>query len=176
VVTYVSISEFETRLQWRSDEGALLSGDRAPPISVGGCSSDIEEQWNPETLLVGAVEGRTLLAFMEQARALGVEVLFYQSSAMARRVEGPDGEPHYTDLIVRPHVAVRTEDEARLAQGIFEALPERCFPSSMLRLTPRIEPLIDTWNEQHAAALEEARHHERQWRRRQEGRAAGWEP
>lgn len=175
-MTYVSIREFETRLQWRSDSGALLSGDRAPPISVGGCCPDIAEQWNPETLLVGAVEGRTLLAFMEQARALGVEVLFYQSSAMARRVEGPDGA-HYTDLIVRPHVAVRTEDEARLAQGIFQALPERCFPSSMLRLTPRIEPLIDTWNEEHAAALEEeARHHERQWRWRQGGRAARWEP
>jgi len=147
-VTYVSISEFETRLQWRSDSGALLSGDGAPPIPVG--------QWNPETLLVAAVEGRTLLAFMEQARSLGVEVLFYQSSAMARCVEGQDGAPHYTDLIVRPHVAVRTEEDARRAQGIFEALPERCFPSSMLRLTPRIEPLIDTWDERHAAELETA--------------------
>jgi organic hydroperoxide reductase OsmC/OhrA len=164
VVSYVRISEFETRLQWKSESGALLSGDRAPPLRVGNRCPELEEQWNPETLLVAAVEGRTLLAFMEQARSLGVEVLFYQSSAMARRVEGTDGQPHYTDLIVRPHVAVRTEDEARLAQGIFEALPERCFPSSMLRLTPRIEPLIDIWNEQHSAALEEARHHERAWR------------
>ncbi len=156
-MTYVSISEFETRLQWRSDSGALLSGDGAPPIPVGSRCPDLEEQWNPETLLVAAVEGRTLLAFMEQARSLGVEVLFYQSSAMARCVEGQDGAPHYTDLIVRPHVAVRTEEDARRAQGIFEALPERCFPSSMLRLTPRIEPLIDTWDEQHAAELETAR-------------------
>jgi organic hydroperoxide reductase OsmC/OhrA len=144
---------------------------------VDGRSPDIiGEQWNPETLLVGAVEGRTLLAFLEQARALGVEILFYQSSAMARRVEGPDGQPHYTDLIVRPHVAVRTEDEARLAWSIFETLPERCFPSSMLRLTPRIEPLIDTWDEQHAAALEEARHHERQWHWSQGSRTVGWDP
>lgn len=175
-MTYVSISEFETRLQWRSDSGAFLSGDGTPPIPVGGRCPDIEEQWNPETLLVAAVEGRTLLAFMEQARAQGVEVLFYQSSAMARRVEGSDGQPHYTDLIVRPHVTVRTEDEARLAHGIFEALPERCFPSSMLRLTPRIEPLIDTWDEQQAASLERTRRHERQWRWRESGRAAGGEP
>jgi len=167
-VTYVSISEFETRLQWRSDSGALLSGDRAPPIPVGSRCPDLEEQWNPETLLVAAVEGRTLLAFMEQARAQGVEVLFYQSSAMARRVEGPDGGPHYTDLIVRPHVTVRTEDEARLAQGIFETLPERCFPSSMLRLTPRIEPLIDTWDARQAATLEPTRRQERPWRWREE--------
>jgi hypothetical protein len=135
----------------------------------------MERQWNPETLLVGAVEGRTLSAFLEEARALEVEVLFYQSSAVARRVDGPDGLPHYTDLIVRPHVAVRGEREAMLVRRIFDALPERCFPSSMLRLTPRIEPIIDIWDEQHAAALEEDRLHGRYWRF-MEGRAAGHEP
>ncbi|WP_375765545.1 hypothetical protein NR798_27980 [Archangium gephyra] len=180
-MTYVAITEFETRLQWQRRCGALLSGDRASAIPLGGEPGDMagnwnEGQWNPETLLIGAVEGRTLLAFLEQARALGVEVLFYQSSAVARRVDGPDGLPHYTDLIVRPHVAVRSEREAALARGIFEALPERCFPSSMLRLTPRIEPIIDTWDEHHAAALEEDRRHRQTWRWREGGRASGYEP
>ncbi len=175
-MTYVAITEFETRLHWQSEGGALLSGDRAPTIPLGGRPAGTQEQWNPETLLIGAVEGRTLLAFLEQARSLGVEVLFYQSSAVARRVDGPDGLPHYTDLIVRPHVAVRSEQEATLVRRIFDALPERCFPSSMLRLTPRIEPIIDTWDEQHAAALEEDRLHGRPWRWRERGRAAGQEP
>ncbi|MCY1077542.1 OsmC family protein [Archangium lansingense] len=170
-MTYVAISEFETRLQWQSGCGALLSGDRASAIPLGEQLTGLEGQWNPETLLVGAVEGRTLLAFLEQARALGVEVLFYQSSAVARRVDGPDGLPHYTDLIVRPHVAVRNEQDAAAARHIFEALPERCFPSSMLRLTPRIEPIIDTWDEQHTAALEEDCRHPQTWRWREGGRA-----
>ncbi len=163
-MTYVAINESETRLQWQSGCGALLSGDRAFAIPLGEHSDGMEGQWNPETLLIGAVEGRTFLAFMEQARAMEVEVLFYQSSAVARRVDGPDGLPHYTDLIVRPHVAVRSEQEAALARGIFEALPERCFPSSMLRLTPRIEPIIDTWDEHHMAALEEDRRYRQTWR------------
>ncbi|OJT22576.1 hypothetical protein BO221_22695 [Archangium sp. Cb G35] len=179
-MTYVPITEFETRLQWQRGCGALLSGDRASAIPLGGTGDTggpwNEGQWNPETLLVGAVEGRTLWAFLEQARSLGVEVLFYQSSAVARRADGPDGLPHYTDLIVRPHVAVRSEKDANLARGIFEALPERCFPSSMLRLTPRIEPIIDTWDEQHAAALEEDRRHRQTWRWWESGRAAGYEP
>jgi organic hydroperoxide reductase OsmC/OhrA len=174
-VTYVAITEFETRLHWRSESGALLSGDRAPAIPLGAQVSCMEEKWNPEALLVGAVEGRTLLAFLEKARAAGVQVLFYQSSAVARRVDGPDGLPHYTDLIVRPHVAVRGEKDATIVRSIFEALPECCFPSSMLRLTPRIEPIIDIWDEQHAAALEEDRRHERQWRWMEEGRAAAHE-
>lgn len=175
-MTYVAFTEFETRLQWQSGRGALLSGDRASAIPLGEHLRGMEGQWDPETLLVGAVEGRTLLAFMEQARALGMEVLFYQSSAVARRADGPDGLPHYTDLIVRPHVAVRSEQDAARARRIFEALPERCFPSSMLRLTPRIEPIIDTWDEQHAAALEEERHHERPRPRGDGGWAAGDEP
>jgi organic hydroperoxide reductase OsmC/OhrA len=175
-VTYVAITEFETRLQWRSESGALLSGDKAPAIPLGGPIPNIKGQWNPEALLVGAVEGRTLLAFLEQARASGVEILFYQSSAVARRVDGPEGPPHYTDLIVWPHVAVRGEKDATVVRRIFEELPERCFPSSMLRLTPRIEPLIDIWDEQHEAALEEDRQHERQWRWTEEERAIGDEP
>lgn len=175
-MTYVAITEFETRLHWRSESGALLSADRAPDIPLGAHVCCMEEKWNPEALLVGAVEGRTLLAFLEQARAAGVEVLFYQSSAVARRVDGPDGLPHYTDLIVRPHVAVRRQEEATVVRNIFGALPERCFPSSMLRLTPRIEPIIDIWDEQHAAALEEDRHQERQWRWMERGRAAVPDP
>jgi organic hydroperoxide reductase OsmC/OhrA len=176
-MTYVPITEFETRLHWRGARGALLSADRAPSLPLGGQLSDMmEDQWNPEALLVGAVEGRTLLAFLEQARASGVEVLFYQSSAVARRVDGLDGLPHYTDLIVRPHVAVRGEKDATVVRRIFEALPERCFPSSMLRLTPRIEPIIDTWDEQHEVALEEDRRYERQWRWMKGERAASNEP
>ncbi|WP_239469799.1 OsmC family protein [Archangium violaceum] len=175
-MTYVAITEFETRLQWRSDCGAQLFGEQTPSIPLGGQNSDLEGQWNPEALLVGAVEGRTLVAFLEQVRALGVEVLFYQSSAVARRVDGPDGLPHYTDLIVRPHVAVRDETDATAVRRIFDALPERCFPSSMLRLTPRIEPIVDIWDEQHAAALEEDRRHGRSWRFMEGGRAAGYEP
>lgn len=153
-MTYVNITEFETRLQGQGGRSAVLSGDRAPAIPLGEHPCGLE-QWNPETLLVGAVEGRTHQVFLEQARAQGVEILFYQSTAMARRVEGPDGCPRYTDLIVRPHVAVRGEREAAQVRRIFQLLPERCFPSSMLRLTPRIEPIIDIWDEQRVAAFRE---------------------
>ena len=175
-MTYVAITEFETRLQWQSGCGALLSGDRTTALPLGEHSDGMEGQWNPEKLLIAAVEGRTFLAFMEQARALEVEVLFYQSSAVARRVDGPDGLPHYTDLIVRPHVAVRGEKDTTLARRIFESLPERCFPSSMLKLTPRIEPIIDTWDEQHASGREEERRHRQTWRWWDGSRAAGHEP
>lgn len=146
-MTSVSITQFETRLQWQGERGAVLSSERASPVLLcGSLASPPEDHWNPEALLVGAVEGRTLLTFLEMARAEGVEVLFYQSSAVARRVNGHEGEPHITDLIVRPHVAVANEEEAEKVRGIFERLPSRCFPSSMLSLTPRIEPIVESWN------------------------------
>lgn len=145
-MTSISFTEFETRLHWQGDRGAMLTSDRAPVLPLAGPASEGPEgQWNAEALLVGAVEGRTLLTFLEQARAEGVEVLFYQSSAVGRRVEGPDGEPHFTDLIVRPHVAVGSEEDAEKARRIFEALPSRCFPSSVLSLNPRIEPIVEAW-------------------------------
>jgi hypothetical protein len=144
-MTSISITEFETRLHWRGERGAMLTSDRAPVLPLADPESP-EGQWNAEALLVGAVEGRTLHTFLELARAEGLEVLFYQSSAVGRRVEGPHGEPHFTDLIVRPHVAVCSEEDADKARRIFETLPSRCFPSSVLSLHPRIEPVVEAWN------------------------------
>lgn len=159
-MTTVSVTEFETRLHWQGERGATLMTDRAPELPLAGTLSESPEaQWNAEALLVGAVEGRTLLTFLERARAEGLEVLFYQSSAVGRRVDGPDGQFVFTDLIVRPHVAVRSEKDAHTARRIFATLPSRCFPSSVLNITPRIEPIVESWNlgpRKQAPTLEEA--------------------
>ncbi|WP_163993028.1 OsmC family protein [Pyxidicoccus caerfyrddinensis] len=146
----VTITEYETRLFWQGERGAVLTSDQAPPLPIGRPLTEPGTgdagQWGPESLLVGAVEGRTLLAFLDRARAADVPVLFYQSSAMARVVGTPGEQPHFTDLIVRPHVAVPTEAAAEAARLIFSELPAHCFPSSIIQLTPRIEPVVETWN------------------------------
>ncbi|NMO19095.1 hypothetical protein HPC49_26225 [Pyxidicoccus fallax] len=151
-MTSVTITEYETRLFWQGARGAVLTSDRAPPVPIG-CplpepDTANEGRWAPESLLVGAVEGRTLLAFLDRARDAHVPVLFYQSSAVARVVGAPDQPPHLTDLIVRPHVAVSSEADAEEARRIFAELPAHCFPSSIIQLTPRIEPVVETWNVQ----------------------------
>ncbi|MCY1047218.1 hypothetical protein OV208_38330 [Corallococcus sp. bb12-1] len=146
----VSITEYETRLYWQGERGAVLTSDQAPPVPIG-VPLNVEERasdgtWAPEALLVGAVEGRALQAFLADAREAGVRVLFYQSSATARLVSGgPEQAACFTDLIVRPHVAVGSPPEAELARRLFAALPTRCFPSSMLQLTPRIEAVVEVW-------------------------------
>ncbi|ABF93054.1 hypothetical protein MXAN_4239 [Myxococcus xanthus DK 1622] len=149
-MTNVTITEYETRLYWQGERGAVLTSDRAPPVPIGqpltGQDTVAVGPWSPEALLVGAVEGRTLLAFLEQAREADVRVLFYQSSAVARVVCGADQPPHLTDLIVRPHVAVATEADAEAVRLIFTELPAHCFPSSVINITPRIEPVVETWH------------------------------
>ncbi|MCY1022418.1 OsmC family protein [Pyxidicoccus sp. MSG2] len=159
-MTSVTITEYETRLFWQGERSAVLTSDRAPPLPIGRPLTEPglgdAGQWGPEALLVGAVEGRTLLAFLDRARAANVQVLFYQSSAMARVVGTPGEQPHFTDLIVRPHVAVPTEEAAEAARLIFSELPAHCFPSSIIQLTPRIEPVVETWNV-HRGITHEAR-------------------
>lgn len=151
-MTSISATEFETRLQWQGEQRAALTCEQAPELPLGGLVGDraAADRWSPETLLVGAVEGRTLQAFLERAHAERITILFYQSSAMGRRVEGSGGMPHFTDFIVRPHVAVRSEEDAEQVRRIFEELPCRCFPSSMMQLTPRIEPVVEVWDETYA--------------------------
>ena len=151
-MTSICVTEFETRLQWQGDARATLTSEHAPALPLGGLgeSPPLEDRWSPETMLVGATEGRTLQLFLQRERAEQIAILFYQSSAMGRRVEGHEGSPHFTDIIVRPHVAVRSaEDEARV-RHIFAELPCRCFPSAILQFTPRIEPVVEVWDEQRA--------------------------
>ncbi|MFP2932143.1 hypothetical protein ACLESO_44655, partial [Pyxidicoccus sp. 3LG] len=99
--------------------------------------------------------GAALVAFMDRARDAAVPVLFYQSSAVARVVGTPGQPPHLTDLIVRPHVAVSSEEDAEAVRLIFADLPAHCFPSSVIQLTPRIEPVVETWNVHPAASNSE---------------------
>jgi hypothetical protein len=146
-MTSIASTEFETRLQWQGNLRGRLCTEQAGEVTLGGLIDGRapEDVWAPEELLVAAVEGRTLLAFLEQARAHGLKVLFYQSSALGRCVELPGGSPHFADLIVRPHVAVRSGEDAEQVLRIFETLPARLFPSSILRLMPRIEPVVEVW-------------------------------
>ncbi len=158
-MTSISATEFETRLQWHGNERATLATEHATALPLDGLSAGhpLPDRWSPETLLVGAAEGRTLQIFLERARAEGIEILFYQSSAMGRRVEGHESSPHFTDLIVRPHVAVRTEEDAERVRHIFEELPCGCFPGSILHLTPRIEPVVEVWDTHAAKSPSEIR-------------------
>ncbi|MDY7228229.1 hypothetical protein [Hyalangium rubrum] len=152
-MTSIAITEFETRLQWKGAQRAESRTEQAPSLPLGYMASGQSslDCWTPEALLVGAVEGRTLLSFLERAKTEGLEILFYQSSAMGRRVDNPGATPHFTDIIVRPHVAVRNEEDAKRARHIFEELPRGCFPSSMMRLLPRIEPVVEIWEEARAS-------------------------
>jgi organic hydroperoxide reductase OsmC/OhrA len=155
-MTSISVTEFETRLHWQGGQRATLTTEQALPLPIGGMvgGQPPMDRWAPETLLVAAAEGRILLTLLEQASAQGVEILFYQSTAMGRRVECASGQPHFTDLIVWPHVAVRNEADAERVRRIFEQLPPCCFPSSMLRLTPRIEPVVEVWDGQRSPERE----------------------
>lgn len=152
-MTSIAVTEFETRLQWQGSQRALLTCEHAPalPLAARTSGQPAEDWWCPETLLVGALEGRILQMFLQQARAESLDILFYQSTAMGRRVEGAGGLPHFTDFIIRPHVAVRTQQDEERVRTLFEELPGRCFPSSMMHLAPRIEPVVEIW-EDHSRA------------------------
>ncbi|KFE69543.1 hypothetical protein [Hyalangium minutum] len=148
-MTSIAVTEFETRLQWQGSQWVLLTSEHAPalPLAARTGGHPHEDRWCPETLLVGALEGRILQMFLQQARAESLDIVFYQSTAMGRRVEGPGGLPHFTDFIIRPHVAVRSEQDAERVRTLFEELPGRCFPSSMMHLAPRIEPVVEVWED-----------------------------
>ena len=67
-MTSVTITEYETRLFWQGERGAVLTSDQAPPLPIGrpltepGSTDD--GQWGPESLLVGAVDRQGDVVFL----------------------------------------------------------------------------------------------------------------
>jgi hypothetical protein len=138
---------FETWVKWHGGRQAELHGAGAPAVPAGGGAWEggSARQWTAEELLTGAVEVSVMLAFLQRAEQLGFRPLFYQSSAEGRTIVEGDGTERLTDLIVRPRVGVRSDEEISLVESIFEQVPHRCHLGLMLKSKPRIQPIIEVW-------------------------------
>jgi hypothetical protein len=138
---------FETWVKWHGGRQAELHGVGAPSVPAGGGAWEggLARQWTAEELLTGAVEVSVMLAFLQRAEQLGFRPIFYQSSAEGRTVVEGDGTERLTDLIVRPRVGVRCDEEISLVESIFEQVPHRCHLGLMLKALPRIQPIIEVW-------------------------------
>lgn len=136
------------------DQAPELTCDNVSPLRVGDapCVCGQTGQWSPESLLAGAVEAGTYLTFLELAKARGVEVLGYASSATARVAREKSGGAHFTDLIVSPRVTVRSAADAQLASQLFAEIPNRCIVARAVRSMLRIHPTVEAAEPAHVPA------------------------
>jgi peroxiredoxin-like protein len=109
----------------------------APPLDFDGPG----DAWSPEQLLLAAVESCFLLTFRSVARASDLEFvsLSVEAEGVVDRV---NGVTRFTEIVLRPRVALPTGVDWGRVQRALEKAERACLVSSSLDTAIRLEPEI----------------------------------
>jgi peroxiredoxin-like protein len=134
---------FQTAIEWVQGRRGVVSAAARPGIEV---SSPVELKgepglWTPEELLLAAINSCLLMTFL--AYALREEInLSAFSSAAEGRLEHSEGKYRITEVVLKPEVVVRDEEDVLLAGHILERAHQDCIISNSVRAAVKVVPDI----------------------------------
>jgi organic hydroperoxide reductase OsmC/OhrA len=101
----------------------------------------VPELHNPEDLFLAAVSSCHMLAYLALCARRGISVLSYQDSAAGTLTLDAKGGGRFTDVVLRPQVAV--SDPARIdeAQKLHKLAHEQCFIASSCNVPIRCDSI-----------------------------------
>ena len=107
----------------------------APPLDFDGPG----DAWSPEQLLLAAVEACFLLTFRSVAQASRLEFvsLSVEAEGVVDRV---DGVTRFTEIVLRPRVALPAGADRVRVQRALEKAERACLVSSSIDTPIRLEP------------------------------------
>jgi organic hydroperoxide reductase OsmC/OhrA len=99
-------------------------------------------RYNPEELFVGSLSACHMLWVLHLCADAGIVVASYSDQAAGVMIEEADGSGRFTEVVLRPRMAVT--DESRIGEVI--ALHDRarqlCFLANSVRCPVRHEPVV----------------------------------
>jgi organic hydroperoxide reductase OsmC/OhrA len=99
-------------------------------------------RWNPEQLLVAALSQCHMLAYLHQCAVSDVVVVAYEDHADGVMVLTEDGGGHFTEVTLRPGVALADASMVDSAHELHARAHELCFIASSVNFPVRHEPEI----------------------------------
>lgn len=94
-------------------------------------------RWNPEQLLTAALAQCHMLAYLHLCAAAGVVVTGYADEAQGSMTQTADGGGHFTEVVLRPQVTVRSADMIEKALGLHGPAHEKCFIAASVNFPVR---------------------------------------
>ncbi|HMP77773.1 MAG TPA: OsmC family protein [Kiritimatiellia bacterium] len=131
---------YETSLNWTGAmSGAELAAGRPElPISAPAEFGGDETRWNPELLLVAAIESCLLLTTLSIAKRQNIALSGYASSAVGHMAKTPEGL-RFQEIIVTVSLTVAAgTDEAKAAQLVHTA-EKYCPVSNAVKCPVKVE-------------------------------------
>jgi organic hydroperoxide reductase OsmC/OhrA len=131
-----------TSYQSYSRDYEVWCGEKPPILSSADpCFRGSAARYNPEELLVASLSGCHMLSYLADCARAGVVVVAYADDAhgiMGMR----DGKVCFTDVVLRPRVAVAKGTDVAEALALHETAHAGCYIASSVNFPVRHEPTI----------------------------------
>jgi len=134
---------YHTYLNWVSNRAGMLHSKGKPAFRVASPPEFKGEEgvWSPEDLFVASVSICTMTTFMAFAQHKHLPIGCYNTHAEGL-LEFVDGKYQFTKIILRPTIAVKTNDAIEQAKKTLEDAHRNCLVSNSIKATVVVEPNI----------------------------------
>jgi organic hydroperoxide reductase OsmC/OhrA len=147
---------YDVSVTWTGNRGtgtsAFRAYDRDHDVAADGrpviaASSDPlfngdPARWNPELELVAALSQCHMLWYLHLCAVAGVIVTSYTDNAGGTMAEDDDGGGRFTEVVLRPQVAIASAGMAEAAASLHSEAHAKCFIASSVNFPVRHEPVI----------------------------------
>jgi organic hydroperoxide reductase OsmC/OhrA len=148
---------YQITVRWTGNLGAGTAGYRAysrnHEIRSAGkneaiaASSDSvfrgdPARYNPEELLVAALSSCHMLSLLHLCADAGIVVTEYADAASGTMVQNPDGSGQFTEVVLRPRMAITEPARIAEAEALHYRAHEVCFIARSVNFPVRHEPEV----------------------------------
>ena len=134
---------YQSSVQWKAGRKGVIRLSDRPDLEVSSPPEFKGEAgfWTPEEMLLASVNACTLMTFVAFAQHKGLEFVSYECNAEGA-LENVEGMYRFTEIVLHPHVRVKSQEAVDRAQEILASAHANCFVSNSLLSPVKIHPEI----------------------------------
>jgi organic hydroperoxide reductase OsmC/OhrA len=132
---------YQSQAVWKEGRKIKASAADKPDLEISSPPEFKGDQgiWTPEDLFVSALNICIMETFLAFAEKKGLGLAAYESSADAL-LDYKDGKYRFTEVTVRPQVALKLQDDVEPARQIMASAHANCFISNSITSSVSILP------------------------------------
>ena len=136
------VFHYESEVRWKSGRRGIVCSSGKPNLEVSSPPEFKGEAgfWTPEDMFVASINVCTMLTFLAFAQQKGLEFVSYESEAEGT-LEAVEGKYRFTEVTLRPHLALKAQEHVESARKILEDAHAHCFiansTSASIKLFPQ---------------------------------------
>ena len=134
---------YQSQVTWNGGRRGTASIQGKPDVPVSSPAEFKGEAtyWSPEDMLVTALNACLMMTFLAYAQREELDLASYQSSVDGA-LEFVNGKYHFTEVILRPRLTFRSEEDAEIARVVLENAHRDCILTNSITASVKLEPLF----------------------------------